>query len=72
MNKYKQEGINFLSEKDDWKKNWKKMQQSHLILCMSKKRKIHPAFVSKNNPNRKKQVIFLMFPNRAKLKAKSK
>ena len=49
-----------------------KMQQSHLIFCMSKKKKTHPAFVSKNNPNRKKQVIFLMLPNRAKLKAKSK
>ena len=49
-----------------------KMKQSHLTFCMSKKKKIHPAYVSKNNPNRKKQVIFLMLPNRAKLKAKSK
>ena len=28
-----------------------------------KKRKIYPAYVSKNNSNREKQVIILMIPN---------
>ena len=32
----------------------------------AKKEKIYPAFVSKNNSNREKQVILLMIPNREK------
>ena len=30
----------------------------------AKKEKIYPAYVSKHNPNREKQVILLMIPNR--------
>ena len=37
-----------------------------------KKEKIYPAYVSKNNSNRKKQVTLLMIPNEEQCKAKSK
>ena len=40
------------------------------MFCMLKK-KIYPAYVSKNNSNREKQVILLMIPNREKREAKS-
>ena len=39
INKYDQEGINFPSEKDDWKKIAKIMQQLLLMFCMLKKKK---------------------------------
>ena len=38
----------------------------------AKKDKIYPAYVSKNNSNREKQVIRLMIPNEGKREAKSK
>ena len=34
------------------------------MFCMVKKKKIYPAYVSKHNSNRQKQVIFLMISNR--------
>ena len=34
------------------------------MFCMLKKKKIYPAYVSKNNSNREKQVILLLIPNR--------
>ena len=33
------------------------------MFCMVKKKKIYPAYVSKHNSNREKQVILLMIPN---------
>ena len=33
------------------------------MFCMLKKKKIYPAYVSKHNSNREKQVIILMIPN---------
>ena len=54
INKYKWEGINFLSEKDDLKK----IEKNNVLYA--KKEKICPAYVSKNNSNREKQVILLM------------
>ena len=33
------------------------------------KEKIYPAYVSKNNSNHEKQVVFLMYPNGEKSKA---
>ena len=33
------------------------------MFYMLKKKKIYPAFVSKHNSNREKQVILLMIPN---------
>ena len=37
-----------------------------LMLCMLKNEKIYPAYVSKHNSNREKQVILLMISNREK------
>ena len=63
INKYSWEGINFPSEKDDWKKFGKKMQRLLLMFCMLKKTKIYPAYVSKHNSNYEKQIILLMILN---------
>ena len=51
INKYKWEGINFPSDKDDWKRFWKNNEQLLLIFCMLKKKKIYSAYVSKHNSN---------------------
>ena len=58
INKYKWEGINFPSEKDDWEKIEKNNIAIVLNVLYAKKEKICPAYVSKNNSNREKQVIF--------------
>ena len=34
------------------------------MFCMLKKKKKYPAYVSKHNSNREKQVILLITPNR--------
>ena len=53
----------FPSEKDDWKKFEKNNVTIALNVLYAKKEKIYPAYVSKLNSNRKKQVIYLMNPN---------
>ena len=60
------EGINFPSEKDNWKQIEKKNQTIALNVFYAKKEKIYPAYVSKHNSNREKQVILLMIPNEEK------
>ena len=62
MNKYKWEGTNFPSQKDDWKKFDKKNVTIALNVLYAKKEKIYPAYASKNYSNREKQVIRLMIP----------
>ena len=57
-NKYKWEGINFLSQKDDSKKTEKNKRTIALNVLYAKKEKIYPAYVSKNNSNSEKQVAF--------------
>ena len=48
-------------------KNLRKiMQQLLLMFCMLQKEKIYPAYVSKHNSNREKQVILLMISNEDK------
>ena len=47
MNKYKWEGINFPSEKDDWKKFEKNNATIALNVLHVKKEKIYPVYVSK-------------------------
>ena len=66
INKYSLEGITFPSEKDDWKKFKKNNVAIALNVLYTKKEKIPPAYVSKHNSNREKQVILLMIPNRGK------
>ena len=57
INKYNWEGINFPSEKDDWKKFEKNNVTIALNVLYVKKEKIYPAYVSKHNSNRENQVI---------------
>ena len=66
INKYNWKGINFPSEKDDWKKFEKNNVTIALNVLYAKKEKIYPAYVSKHNSNREKQVIFLMIRNEEK------
>ena len=63
MNTYNWERINYPSEKDDWKKFEKNNVTIALNVLYAKKEKIHPAYVSKHNSNREKQVILLMISN---------
>ena len=44
-------------------KNLRKIMQQLLLMFCMLKRKIYPAYVSKHNSNRGKQVIFLMISN---------
>ena len=60
INKYNWEGINFPSEKDNWKKFEKKNVTIALNVLYAEKEKIYPAFVSKHNSNCEKKVILLM------------
>ena len=63
INTYNWEGINFLSEKDDWKQFEKNNVAIGLNVLYVKKEKIYPAYVSKYNSNCEKQVILLMNSN---------
>ena len=45
MNKCDQDGINFPSEKDDWKKFQKKIVTNDLNVLYAKREKICPAYV---------------------------
>ena len=60
ISKYNWEGITFSSEKDDWKKFEKNNVTIALNVLYDEKEKIYPAYISKHNSNRKKQVVFLM------------
>ena len=66
INKYNWEGINYPSQKDDWKKFEKNNVKITLNVFHAKKEKIYPTYVSKRNSDREKQVIFLMMPNKDK------
>ena len=61
------EGINFPSEKDDWKKFEKNDIIITLNVLYAKKGKICHAYVLKYNWNREKQVILLMISKGEKL-----
>ena len=54
INKYNQEEINFRSEKDDRKNFEENNIAIDLNVLNSKKEKIYPVYVSKNNSNREK------------------
>ena len=74
INKYNWEGINFPLQKDDSRKFEKNNVTIALNVLHVKKEKTCPAYVSKHNSNRDKQVILLMIPNGEERgrKAKSK
>ena len=63
INKYNWEGINFPSEKDDWKNFEKNNVTTALNFLYAKKQEVFPAYVSKHNSNREKQATLLMIPN---------
>ena len=63
INKYKWEGINFPSEKCDRKESEKSNVTIVLDVLCAKKEKKYPAYISKHNSNREKQVILLMASN---------
>ena len=56
INKYNWKGIDFLSEKDDWKKFEKNNVAIALNVLHAKKEKIYPAYVLKNSSNHQKQI----------------
>ena len=66
INEYNWERIHFSSEKDDWKKLEKNNVTIAFNVLYAKKEKIYPAYVSKHNSSREKQVIILMIPNQEK------
>ena len=66
INKYNWEGINFPSEKDDWKKLERSNVTIALNVLYAKTEKIYPVFISKHNSNRENQIILLIISNREK------
>ena len=58
MDKHNWEGINYPSEKNDWRKIEKDNLTIVFNILYTKKEKIHPAYVSKHNSYREKPVIF--------------
>ena len=56
-------GINFPSEKEDWKKCEKNNVTITFIVLYLKKEKKYPTYASKSYSNCEKQVIILMIPN---------
>ena len=63
ISEFKWEGINFLSERDNWKKYEKNNAATFLNVLYAKKENLSPAYVSKNNSNWEKQVIILIIQN---------
>ena len=66
IKKYNWKGRHLPSEKNDWKKFYKNNVTIALNVLYAKKEKIYPAYVSKHNTNREKQVFLLMISNREK------
>ena len=62
-NKYNRDGRNYPSEKDDWLKCEKNNVTIALNVLYAKKEKIYPAYVSKHNTNREKQVTIFIISN---------
>ena len=66
INKYNWEGINYPSEKNDWKK----FEKNNVTIALNVL--IYPFHVSKHNSNREKSLkIFLMISKEDKHKTKS-
>ena len=63
MDKHNQEGINYLSEKDDWKKFEKNNLTISLDVLYATNEETYPSYVTKQNSNHEKQAILLMISN---------
>ena len=70
INSYNLEGINFPSEKNNWKKFEKNNVTITFNVLYAKEEKIYPAYASKHDSNREKQVILLMIPGEGPKDAK--
>ena len=66
VNKYNSEGINYPSKIDDWKKFEKNNPTIALHILYIKEKEILPAYISKHNSTREKQIILLMISNEEK------
>ena len=64
-------GNTFSIRKDDWKKYEKYNVAIAFNVMYAEQEKVYPAYVSKHQSDREKQVILLMIPNGEKHKAKS-
>ena len=51
------------------RKRWKKLEKNNVTIALNVLyvKKMHPAYVSKHNSNREKQIILLMVTNEEKL-----
>ena len=59
MNKYNWNGIKYPSKIDDWKAFKKKYPTIALNILYNKEKEIYPAYISKHNSTREKQIFFL-------------
>ena len=66
MYKYDWEGINYPSKIDDWKMFEKNNLTIALNISCTNKKEILPAYISKHNLIREKQIILLMTRNEEK------
>ena len=66
INKYNWEGINYPSKLDDWKRFEKNNSAIALNILYIKEKEILPAYISKHDSTREKQIILLMIPNEDK------
>ena len=69
INKYDWNGITFSSDKEDWKmiEQSNKEIALNILFVHHNKKEIEPAYISKSNYKRKKQVILLMITDDGKL-----
>ena len=58
------EKVNYLSAKDDWKRCQDNNLTITLNVLYAKNEKIYPHYIPEHNPNRQKQIILLVIPNR--------
>ena len=69
INQYEWNGITFSSDKEDWKmiEQSNKEIALNILFVHHNKKEIEPAYISKSNYKRKKQVILLMITDDGKL-----
>ena len=65
-NKFNRKGLNFPSKRDDWKTFEKNNSLIALNILYIKETEILPAYISKHNSTREKQIILLTIPNEGK------
>ena len=63
ISKYNWKGINYPSKIDDWKTFEKNNLTIALNILYIKEKEIYPAYISKHNSTREKQIILLMILN---------